>query len=508
MKSLRNRRNREILENFGKEKNVIRADFFDVRAYKRSVGKALFRLQEEGKKNYEQFPELLQDAFSSLYKFEPESVSEFELQSDYLLNKILIDEIVETPKYKELRVDTVSDEVISTIATEILGTELKDNIQKLKERLQEQLDAIAQAVQDLKDVADEDENGDLENVDGSGLTLEQAKEKLEEYKKDLKDELHKDKEFAPLLRRSLDLAQTKVHEAQTIMQAWGLNSSETFSESGYREKLDLLNKIKDNQKLKKIAELAGRMIPIALSTQREKVKDGVRELSTIEYSKNLDKVLSSELINLTDEYLEYNFYSKLIEGKLQTHKFRGKEKKKRGSIVMALDSSGSMGGEPEIWSKAIGMAILEVARAQKRDFAGIHFSGDHRPERLKVHTFLKSESHDIKKLLDFCTYFENGGTNFEAPLQRAINICESNDEQWEKSTIIFVTDGQAPVSNAFLQKLLEWKKLRKINIISVQIDAGWNFAESLKEFSDEVHKLSDIQRQGDAIALSLFENLV
>lgn len=153
------------------------------------------------------------------------------------------------------------------------------------------------------------------------------------------------------------------------------------------------------------------------------------------------------------------------------------------------------------------MALLEVAKSQKRDFAAIHFSGNHDPAALKVHQFLKTDAFDVKKVLDFCMYFENGGTEFEAPLARARQFCDSNTQDWKKASIIFVTDGQAPITDKFRDDFNSWKKLKKVNVISIQIDCGYNFSKTLEEFSDEIHTLNSLQVHGDTIALNIFENL-
>jgi uncharacterized protein with von Willebrand factor type A (vWA) domain len=67
------------------------------------------------------------------------------------------------------------------------------------------------------------------------------------------------------------------------------------------------------------------------------------------------------------------------------------------------------------------MGLLEIAIAQKRDFAAIHFSGDSNPKNLHVDYFYKEQPYNIEKILEFCEYFDGGGkfylTNLAAVLQ-------------------------------------------------------------------------------------------
>ena len=81
-----------------------------------------------------------------------------------------------------------------------------------------------------------------------------------------------------------------------------------------------------------------------------------------------------------------------------------------------MDESYSMDGQPEIWAKAVAMGLLEIAIAQKRDFAAIHFSGDSNPNNLHVDYFYKEQPYNIEKILAFCEYFD-GGRKLTAVLQ-------------------------------------------------------------------------------------------
>ncbi|MGV8131672.1 MAG: hypothetical protein ACP5N7_06255, partial [Candidatus Pacearchaeota archaeon] len=412
---------------FGTTKNAIKSDLFDENAYKKAVGDKLLKLEKEGKTEYEQFPELLQDVFSSLYKYVPELNPELAMKKDFAMNHALIQKILEHPKWKELRVYTKLDNVTSSIGTEFFGEELREMVKKMKDQqaamkaMQDAADNLAAAGGDSD--GEEGEEGENANPGHSGkskeqIELEEAKKKFEEAKKNFKDSMN-DKTLRQNLSNMMKLVQDKVTETQELIQNWGLENDPTYANSDYKDKMDLVNQLRNSDKLKRIAELAGRFKAIALSVQREKVKRGIDEIYSIAPGNNLDRTLPSELISLTDPNLEMDFYKRFIEGNLLNYTLSGREKKKRGPIIICLDSSGSMSGMAEIWSKAVAIALLEVARVQKRDFCGIHFSGEHSPARLKTHEFLKRDPFSIKKLIDFCSYYEGGGTNFEAPLARA-----------------------------------------------------------------------------------------
>jgi uncharacterized protein with von Willebrand factor type A (vWA) domain len=248
---------------------------------------------------------------------------------------------------------------------------------------------------------------------------------------------------------------------------------------------------------------------MALQRQREKVKKGVAEVYSIKQGTDIARLLPSEYMKLNDPTREKLFFKDYFEGKTLQYQTRAKGKKIEGPIVVMTDSSGSMYGQSEIWSKAVALGMLEIARSKKRDFAWIHFSGDHDPNRLKTFIFKKSEPHNIKKIIETVEYFEGGGTNFEAPLTRGRQIID-NSPDFSKADMCFITDGESAVGDKFLKDFNKWKKDNKITITSVLIDEGYSSTATLKEFTEEkdLFTLRDLKEDAsDTLAMQLFEQL-
>src|SRR5262249_20966585 len=85
----------------------------------------------------------------------------------------------------------------------------------------------------------------------------------------------------------------------------------------------------------------------------------------------------------------------------------------QGPIIIAIDESGSMttdygGMTGEVWSKAVMLALLSIARLQKRDLAVIHFSG---PDDLRLDLFPKGEAMPAQ-VIACASFFFNGGAGF------------------------------------------------------------------------------------------------
>lgn len=195
-------------------------------------------------------------------------------------------------------------------------------------------------------------------------------------------------------------------------------------------------------KLRRIAELAGRLIRIARDKQATKA-DVHSDVESIEEGDDLALVLPDELLLLAAGGAQAaEFGRRLVEGKLLQYRLRGTEQQARGPIVVCLDDSGSMAGAPEVWSKAVALALLDVARHQRRSFAVVHF--DTRVGQVAV--FDRAEPVDYGRLLDALDWFSGGGTCFEPPLREALRII---GDKLPQADIVFVTDDAGSVSVEF-----------------------------------------------------------
>lgn len=97
------------------------------------------------------------------------------------------------------------------------------------------------------------------------------------------------------------------------------------------------------------------------------------EIHTVGIGNDLSRVLPAELVQLRHPLMKGEFKPRFIEGKLMQYELKGTEKQGKGPIIVCCDNSGSMSGDREVWSKAVALALLEVATMQKRAFVCIHF---------------------------------------------------------------------------------------------------------------------------------------
>jgi uncharacterized protein with von Willebrand factor type A (vWA) domain len=260
---------------------------------------------------------------------------------------------------------------------------------------------------------------------------------------------------APVVRTQLvKAAQGALEESKRIvlqLQAlgWGTEPGGAPSRECGELKMALAKRLQQSQKLQDICKEAGRLQIQALAKQRSKTPEAQSELEGITQGDDLALVMASEFAAL--EYAPEQFFTALAEGTLSQYEVAGKEPQGRGPLVVCLDSSRSMkapflGVTAEVWSKAYALAMLTIARQQKRAFHVIHFTA-----QVKRQDDFPVERFDYMRLLDTLLPFFKGGTSWEAPLGAAAEAIEKYDHL-KNADIVLITDDNCECSPGFIEQ--------------------------------------------------------
>ena len=239
-----------------------------------------------------------------------------------------------------------------------------------------------------------------------------------------------------------------------------------------------------------IRELARKMGRAYISEQRKRqtrIPQASRsEVHGTHRSDDVMRLLPSELLNLEDEALENLFYARLLEKQLQTYELQGTtlipgetteaQRKRTGPVVACLDTSGSMGGEPLLKAKALLLAIANILRQEGRSLHVLLFG-----DSGQIHEFAMADAQNAAGLLHFLQQGFGGGTDFEAPLARAMQLIEQQPA-YEKADALMISDGDCRLSDDFAQRLQQRKAALDCMVYSVLCN-GQRVADS---FSDEV----------------------
>jgi len=106
----------------------------------------------------------------------------------------------------------------------------------------------------------------------------------------------------------------------------------------------------------------------ALAIRKKVFERSSEELLEVEQGDAIHRLLPHELLSLHHPVLRKDFYRRFLDQELIQYSLRGVEEKGKGPMIVCLDGSSSMSGDKEIWSKAVTLTLLEIARKQRRLF--------------------------------------------------------------------------------------------------------------------------------------------
>jgi len=200
----------------------------------------------------------------------------------------------------------------------------------------------------------------------------------------------------------------------------------------------LADKVRQSKKLARLANMVGRLRQLAIRKQETKVEYARSEVTTVTKGSEVERLLPSEVVRLADPDLENSFYADMMDGSLMEYELTGKERRSKGPLIVAIDNSGSMSGDPEVWSKAFGMGMLQIAIMQGRRFIGLHFDTTVQ-KRLRIDPKARETADAMKELLAFMEFFSGGGTNFVPVLREAVKKIRE-DGSFKDADIVIITD--------------------------------------------------------------------
>ena len=473
---------------------------------------------EEGEELLPTFKYLHQDIFLSLYKYKARVLPEVDMHISTRMNRGIISNLINTPEYISLRHTCRMDQFNAALGTEIIGREaidiLREAIEKLKDleqkkdamdRLMEEEEKIDELIEDIGDIDELIEDAKRAGNGSLAAQLEQERQAKEQSVATLKamankiaedcDELIEDDELVSEVSTTMGSTLTEtgkqVQEVSELCEAWGLGTGENC-QVAFQNKKDAIERIRRSSKLHKLTDLVGKFKESAIVEQKKKAKHGAVEIKGVTTGDKIQDTLPSDRMNLCNDITKGDFYRRMSEHGLLQYSKESNKQKNKGPIIVCVDTSGSMQGDEEIWSKALTVGILEVAQMQKRDFACIIYSS-HADKPIVI----KKDEIAPQKIIDCAERFHNGGTSFEAPLNEALELIK--DSTFKNADIVFITDGDCYVSDNFSRKFKQIKEDKDFRTLGVLVNMGHGHVSdsSLKEFCDSITLVSDIADLND-----------
>ena len=253
----------------------------------------------------------------------------------------------------------------------------------------------------------------------------------------------------------------------------------------------LATRLRDDPRLRRIAKLAGRFKRVAGAKRRSKVKHGADEIVDLEFGADIGRLLPLELALLIHPATKLLALRNLHERTCLQYAMQGREALGKGPLVVALDRSGSMSGERDVWSSAVALALLSIAQAEHRPFVLLGFAGT------VVHESVVSPGDALPEAGLFMPC--DGGTSIEAAVRRGLEIIEQHPGDLKNADIVLITDGGSPTDHA--AELRELAAKLGVTVLGIAIDVD---SSTLAPWCDEVICAKDMGRIDDRTAEVLF----
>jgi uncharacterized protein with von Willebrand factor type A (vWA) domain len=488
----------------------IESDAYDRRVWShlREESPSLRELEENGSMFLPHFGSLLRDIFCMLFKYNVTLLKDAEVLPSALLNRKFLDGVRQGAQYDILREQTLLNEAHAGLSTLILGERLLALVREEKFLTRRDLrdlwdihnqeDLLGQRIEEYDNA---DTIPEAELSEEGKKALQGAKEKmagevqgaealLRHKTAQLKEDLKQmEAQVSNRLQAETIKVAQQLEDAAEEAETWG-NTIGTAQKSPPGQKLELGRRLAGNEKLKKLARMVGRMKFHALALRKKVFERASEEVLEVERGDSLHRLLPHELVTLYHPVLRKDFYRRFLDQELIQYSLRGIEEKGKGPMIVCLDGSSSMAGDKEIWSKAVTLTLLEIARKQRRLFRSICFSSAETPLQILDMNSRDRYEVDGRTIMDLAEYFPGGGTDFQRPLEAALECLRQS--RFKKGDIIFITDGECQVEPEWAMRFRAEKEKLGFSLFSILIDVGSNSLGTLKEFSDRITTIKQL----------------
>lgn len=312
------------------------------------------------------------------------------------------------------------------------------------------------------------------------------------------DDFEADMQCLSACAEALKGATKEVEEVRDAEEALGMGtgsgSGGNLSKEELRKRFERIRRSRD---LARICQLAGRYRRTAQAQQRKRVLHGMDDMVGVALGDTVSQLVPSELAQLSDEDLELDAMRRIVESCAIVRDHRGIEKVAKGPIVVVVDESGSMYGEPIMQAKAYALAMYWIAKHQNRWCCLVGFSGSEEGNFLVI----KPGEDRTDELMDWLEHFFHGGTDMDVPLVEIPRRWEEQGTPPGRADIINITDALCMVPDHVAKQFNEWKQRNEVryNVILV----GCSDGGSLRSVADRIWTADQIDVSESAITESM-----
>ena len=296
--------------------------------------------------------------------------------------------------------------------------------------------------------------------------------------------------------KALESAKETVETAKDI--AGGLGMGEPGSPLDSKALTEYFRKVKDSKFLADVMRQAGKMWMLCRSLQRRKVCHGRDDMVGIELGGDVARLVPSELAQLCCGIPEIELLAlaRLASKQSMCREYRAVEHVGKGPIVVSVDESGSMSGEPIIAAKALAISLARLARHQKRWMALVGYSGGDEGTRLA----LPPGRTDEAAILDWLTHFYRAGSDRDVPVVEMPSYWQefvANGLARGKTDYVMITDAICHLPEKVQKTYKTWAKAEQVTTYGIVI--GGSSPGDLAKICDRIWCVADLAMDQPAV---------
>jgi uncharacterized protein with von Willebrand factor type A (vWA) domain len=458
------------------------------------------------------------DLYQLALKADPTIRTPQEMAPSHAPNAGMVAGFAEMPEVQELRALTTGDQYAAAMAVVSLQDDIKEAYSAMRaarERAEELAQArveagaarqaAGQAAADAEADAEASGEGEpsaeaQEAAESAAEAAQQATTDMLEAAQKLADEMAAaNQSMRSQMKSAAKQAADKIAEEAELMGAFGVDPGE-LQRMSFAERAALAERLRNNR-LAKFAKLIGAFRRMAEAEQRRRVSTVADEIVGVKLGDDLLRLTPQEMVNLAVPELEDDFWLRYANHSLLVYDLAGKEKQGRGPIIAVVDESGSMGspfgphGTREAWSKAFALSLCDQARRQNRDFHYVGFSSARQVWSLSF----PGGKAPLSDVIDMTEHFWGGGTNYEGPLDVALEIMETHygnhvEAGWTNSPkpdVVLISDDEyGGLDEDFMHRWHATKDKTGMRCFGIAIAAGYGGA--MNAVSDNVRSILDL----------------
>lgn len=243
--------------------------------------------------------------------------------------------------------------------------------------------------------------------------------------------------------------------------------------------------------LVELARLIGRMGNDGRQARGRFLRAGKSDIAGVTVGNDICALVPSEVSILAERRTESVFYHRFVSQKLQlfasASSSPGKEKHQDGPVVICVDASGSMGGEPIMVARALAIAVCIIAWKRGRDVIVVKYSDTYESLRLGHH------SSQLRRLSKFLSHVPNAGNNENSMFRWLFRNVLPDLEAYSTADILCISDfGWCPLSGETLD-IIQQQKDSGMLFYGLNVSSGSTLLSSRRrhEIEDDSMKVCD-----------------